>query len=183
MAQRMAEPDSTRQAPVDHDAIEFGDVAVSSDHAPARGPLRRFALILGSAALLGAMATDALSVAGRHLGFTILGTIEIVEMCIVVAATSALLITALDHGHARVRILLERLGPGATARLEQLSDALCTVVFLVLAAGSVWLASDLWSGHETTEVLDLPVRWFRVFWIVGCLICAAIFARRLVHRR
>jgi TRAP-type C4-dicarboxylate transport system permease small subunit len=180
----MADPVANKPPLVERDGdVEFGDVTGASPNPPARGPLRRLALGLGSAALLIAMATDSLSVAGRHLGFTVLGTIEIVEMCIVVAATSALLITALDHGHARVRILLERLGPNAAARLDRLADALCVVVFLVLAAGSIWLASDLWNGHETTEVLGLPVRWFRVFWIVGCLLCAAVFTRRLVHRR
>lgn len=184
MAQRMADPVASKPPLADDaGAVEFGDVAGASAGPPARGPLRRVALGLGSAALLGAMVTDSLSVAGRHLGFTILGTIEIVEMCIVVAATSALLITALDHGHARVRILLERIGEKAADRLDRLADALGVAVFLALAAGSIWLAGDLWNGHETTEVLDLPVRWFRAFWITGCLLCAAVFARRLVRRR
>lgn len=145
---------------------------------PARSPLRRVALTTGSAALLLAMATDALAVAGRHLGFTILGTIEIVEACIVVAATSAIVITTLDHGHARVRILLERLSPSAAGGLERAADMLAALLFVVLAAGSAWLAHDLWNGHELTEVLGLPLRWFRAFWIAGSLITAAIFAVR-----
>ena len=162
--------------------VEMGEISGAAVPAVGRGPLRRIALALGSAALLLAMATDAIAVAGRHFGFTIVGTIEIVEMCIVVAATSALIIAALDHGHARVRIVLERLGPDATVALERFADLLAVIVFLLLAAGSIWLAGDLWNGHELTEVLGLPLRWFRTFWIVGCLTCAGIFARHMVRR-
>lgn len=162
--------------------VEPGEVIEDRARPAARSPLRGLALALGSTALLLAMATDSLSVAGRHLGFTIVGTIEIVEMCIVVAATSALVIAALDHGHARVRIVLERLGPGSTMWLDRLADTLSVVVFVLLAAGSVWLAGDLWNGHEATEVLGLPLRWFRAFWILGCLTCAGIFASRLIRR-
>jgi TRAP-type C4-dicarboxylate transport system permease small subunit len=158
------------------------DIAGEARPDEARGPLRRVALATGSAAMLLAMATDALAVAGRHLGFTILGTIEIFEACIVVAATSAIVIATLDHGHARVRILLERLSPAAASRFERAADAIAVLIFLALAAGSTWLASDLWHGHELTEVLGLPLRWFRAFWIAGCLVTAAIFALRAARR-
>jgi len=162
-------------------AIDLPADAMPAD-TPPPGPLRRLALTTGSAALLLAMATDALAVAGRHLGFTVLGTIEIFEMCIVVAATSAIIIATLDRSHARVRILLERLSGRAARRFERGADAVAALIFLVLAAGSSWLTSDLWGGHELTEVLGLPLRWFRVFWIAGCLVTAALFAIRAARR-
>ena len=157
-----------------------------ADLVPARKPggrLRAAAMVLGSAGLLFAMATDALSVAGRHFGFTVLGAIEIFQLCIVIAATAAIVIATLDAGHARVRVLLERLQPGTVIGLERLADGLGTVIFLLLAAGSAWLAADLWGSHELTEVLGLPLRWFRLVWVAGCLACAALFAVHAVGRR
>jgi TRAP-type C4-dicarboxylate transport system permease small subunit len=145
--------------------------------------VRRGALGVGAVALLLAMATDALAVAGRHLGFTFLGAIEIFEACVVVAATSAIVIATIDRSHARVRILLEQVGMGAAGALDRAADLVSAIAFVVLIACSVWLASDLWNGYEVTEVLNLPVRWLRVIWIAGAVLAAAIFAGQAVRRR
>lgn len=140
-------------------------------------PLRRIAFVTGSAALLIAMATDALAVAGRHLGVTLLGAIEIVQASVVVAATSAILMATIDNAHARVRILLEQVATGTAAILERVANLLSAIVCLVLVAGSLWLASDLWNGQELTEVLGIPLRWLRLFWMAGALLTAIMFAR------
>ena len=145
--------------------------------------VRRGALGMGAVALLLAMVTDALAVAGRHIGFTFLGAIEIFEACVVIAATSAIVIATIDRSHARVRILLEQVGARVAGALDRAADLVSAVVFVVLIAGSVWLASDLWNGHEVTEVLSLPVRWLRVIWIVGAVQAAAIFTGQAVRRR
>ena len=150
---------------------------------PATAFVRRAALGIGAAALLLAMATDALAVAGRHIGFTFLGAIEIFEACVVIAATSAIVIATIDRSHARVRILLEQVAARVAGALDRTADLVSAVVFVVLIAGSVWLASDLWNGHEVTEVLNLPVRWLRVVWIVGAVLAAAIFTAQAVRRR
>lgn len=144
--------------------------------------IRAIALGTGSAALLLAMATDALAVAGRHLGVSLLGAIEIVEACVVVAATSAIVIATIDGTHARVRILLEQVGDGVAHALERAASLASALIMLVLIAGSIWLAADLWNGHEVTEVLGLPLRWFRLFWIVGAAVAAALFAARAWER-
>ena len=145
--------------------------------------IRRGALGVGAVALLLAMATDALAVAGRHLGFTFLGAIEIFEACVVIAATSAIVIATIDRSHARVRILLEQVGASVAGALDRAADLVSALVFVVLIAGSVWLASDLWNGHEVTEVLNLPVRWLRAIWIAGAVLAAAIFTGQAVRRR
>ena len=139
-------------------------------------------LAVGSAGLLAAMATDALAVAGRHAGIRLLGSIEIVQACIVLVATSAIVLTTLVDAHARVHILLERLSPLRSAALLRAADLLSAIVFLWLAAGSIWLSSDLWGAAELTEILQLPLRWLRLAWIVGALTAAALFLRRTVRR-
>lgn len=143
-------------------------------------PLQRAVFALGVFALASAMATDAIAVAGRHLGVALLGSIEVMQALIVLLATSAMLITTLVDGHARVRIVLEKVSQSAVLRLERLSDIASAAAFLWLALGSIWLASDLWNGAEVTEILNLPLRWLRVVWIGGCLVIAALF---LAHAR
>ena len=147
---------------------------------PVATPAQRVALGLGSAALLLAMATDALAVAGRHAGVALLGSIEIVQACIVVAATSALVAATMLGAHARVHILLEKAKPATVRMLDRFADWTSALLFLWLAAGSIWLASDLWNGTEITEILQLPLRWFRLLWIVGALLIAGLFAYRAV---
>nr|WP_315381211.1 TRAP transporter small permease subunit [uncultured Sphingomonas sp.] len=147
-----------------------------------RPPLVRAMLAIGSAGLLAAMATDALAVAGRHAGIRLVGAIEIVQACIVLIATSAIVLATLVDGHARVHILLERVPPARAALLLRAADALSALVFLGLAIGSAWLASDLWNASEWTEILHLPLRWLRLAWILGALAAALLFARRAVER-
>jgi TRAP-type C4-dicarboxylate transport system permease small subunit len=155
------------------------------DPVPARAPtspLAKAMLAIGSAALLAAMTTDALAVAGRHAGIRLLGSIEIVQACIVLIATTAIVLTTIVDGHARVHILLERLSIATAARWLRGANALSALVFVWLAAGSAWLATDLWSGHELTEILQLPLRWLRLAWILGAIAAAVLFAGRTIRR-
>lgn len=154
----------------------------SPDHR-AKTPLARVMLAIGSVALLGAMATDALAVAGRHTGIRLFGSIEIVQACIVLVATTAIVLTTLVDAHARVHILLERLTPASATRLLRGANALSALVFLWLAVGSIWLLSDLWGAFELTEILHLPLRWLRLAWIIGSLAAALLFARRAIARK
>jgi TRAP-type C4-dicarboxylate transport system permease small subunit len=144
---------------------------------------QRLALGLGSAALLLAMATDAVAVAGRHLGIALLGSIEIVQACIVVAASSALVAATMLGAHARVHILLEKAKPATVRTLDRFADTVSALLFLWLAAGSAWLASDLWGGSEITEILQIPLRWLRVVWVASALLIAALFAWRAIRSR
>lgn len=150
---------------------------------PAPSPLTRVVLAAGSAGLLGAIATDALAVAGRHAGIRVLGAIELVQACIVVVATSSILLATLVDAHALVHILLERLSPAASARILRLADAASALVFLWIAAGSAWLAADLWHAFELTEILQIPLRWFRLLWILGATAAACVFAWRAIRGR
>jgi TRAP-type C4-dicarboxylate transport system permease small subunit len=145
--------------------------------------LRSIAFGTGSAALLLAMATDALAVAGRHAGVTVLGAIEVVQACEVVVATSAIVIATIDGAHARVRILLEQVGAATATMLDRAANIVSALVLLGVVAGSFWLASDLWNGQEITEVLGLPLRWLRLFWIAGAFVTAGLFAVFAARRR
>lgn len=143
----------------------------------ARGPLARAAYLLGGIGLLGATATDALAVAGRHTGLHLLGSIELVQAMVVLLGTSAMLIATLAGGHASVHIVTERLHPARAALLARIAAGVSGLVFLLIAAGSAIVAADLWAGFEETELLHLPLRWLRLLWILFALLIAGAFFR------
>jgi len=144
------------------------------------GILTTISFVLGSIALLLAMTTDAAAVVGRHIGVPLLGSIEIVQACVVVAASSAMVGATLSRSHATVHILLERLPPKARALTERFGDLLAAGLFAFLLSGSSWIASDLWDGHERTELLHLPLIALRLFWCASAALILALFLIRAV---
>lgn len=132
--------------------------------------LQNLLVWVAGGALLLAMATDTLAMFGRQLHRPLLGAIEIVQAAVLVAAAGALLVAALQRGHARVHLLLDRL-PGSTRAFIERVHATCAFLFyLALLAGSAWLASDLWHGHEHSELLGLPYRPLRILVVITLLV-------------
>lgn len=135
----------------------------------------RACLGLGSVALLVAMASDALAVAGRRLGTPFLGSIELVQTCIVLAASSAMIAATVGGGHAVVHIVIERVGPRWRRALAVIANLMSAGVFAALAFGSAWLTSDLAGGAERTELLKLPILPLRLFWCASATVIAFVF--------
>jgi TRAP-type C4-dicarboxylate transport system permease small subunit len=137
--------------------------------------------VLGSAGLLVAMAADAAAVAGRHIGLPFLGSIEMVQAAMIVAASAAIAGSTMRHGHAAVHVVIERLSPVLRRRCQTLADTLSALFFLVLAAGSIWLVVDLWRGAERSELLGLPLKPLRLVWCASALLVASVFAARAIR--
>ncbi len=148
----------------------------------ARRLLTRFCYRLGGAGLLVAMATDAASVTGRHAGFSLLGSIEIVQAAMVLGAGTAMIVATLADRHASVHILTDRLPPAGRARLFRVTHLLSALTLASLAAGSLWVMSDLWNAQEITELLQLPLRWLRLAWVVCAVAIALLFLVRALRR-
>lgn len=146
-------------------------------------PMRRLLLVIGSAALLLAMASDALAVLGRHVGFAINGSIELFQVCAVLALSSAILIATLDSRHAAVDLLLGRVSERGRTWLGHLAAAASAAAFGLITAGSIWVAIDLWPTHEMTEQLGIPLRGFRLFWIACGAAVTFFFLRGAVRGR
>ena len=144
----------------------------------ARGAL----FYLGAAALLFAMAVDAVAVVGRHLGFPVLGSLELVQAAILLAASSALVSATLANRHASARFLLDRIAPGARAVIQRFNCALTLLFFIALAIGQIWIAGDLWNAHEDSELLHIPYAPLRIASIAAVVLAALIVARRLLAR-
>lgn len=146
------------------------------------GIMTRISFVIGAAALLVAMSVDALAVVGRHIGVPLLGSIEIVQACVVIAASSAMVGATLARTHAEVHILTERLSLRARIALRRVSDLLSATFFAALAAGSLWLVADLWGGHERTELLHLPLLPLRLIWCASAVLMLTIFLGRVFAR-
>lgn len=150
---------------------------------PAQSLLSRIAFAAGAAGLLAAMAIDALAVLGRHTGLQLLGAIELVQTAIVFAGGAAMIVATLAGTHAAVHILTERVSPRANRTLAAIAHTLSAALFLALVAGSAWVASDLWSGFEQTELLHIPQRWLRLVAIACFAVVALLFLRATIDRK
>jgi TRAP-type C4-dicarboxylate transport system permease small subunit len=136
---------------------------------------RAWLVWIGGGALLVAMVVDTLAMLGRQIEVPLLGAIEIVQAAVLVAAGGALVVAAVDGAHARVRLVLDRLPARWRARAQRLHAVAAALVYAALLAGSVWIAADLWDGHEESEVLRIPYRPLRVIIVVvlGVLVVQA----------
>ena len=146
--------------------------------APVTGVAGRTAFYIGSAGLLLATAADSIAVLGRHTGFALIGAIEIVQAAIVFIAASSMVSVTLSRGHAAVHILTDRLTPSRRAALARVANLLGVLALLLLAAGSLILLADLWNGHERSELLHIPLRWFRLLMIAALVFVAILFVRQ-----
>ncbi|RYY26644.1 MAG: TRAP transporter small permease subunit [Sphingomonadales bacterium] len=142
---------------------------------------QRFLIFTGSAGLLLAMATDALAVLGRHAGFAVIGSIEIFQMTIVVALSSAVLLVSLMNGHATVDMIVGRASDRTKFLLAQIGRVALAITFGLIAFGSIWVAYDLWPTTEMTELLSIRVAPFRLVWIIACALAALHFAAAFVR--
>lgn len=134
---------------------------------------------LGGLALLAATAIDTLAVIGRHVGLPLLGSIELVQAAVLVAGTVALVVATAADRHARVRLLVDRLGSSGRAVADSVADFLAALFLLGVFLGSAWLAIDVWSGHELSEIAGVPWRWLRMFVNLGLLVVVFLTLRSM----
>lgn len=124
--------------------------------------LHRLVIWIGGIALIGATAVDTIAVIGRNIGWPLHGSIELVQLCVLVAGAIALLLATLAGSHAKVHLLVDRLRDGWQEAAIRINDLLTALFFALMLTGSGWLALDLWGGHEVSEVIGVPWRWMRL---------------------
>ncbi len=86
----------------------------TSDRASAK--LAKICYAIGGFSLIAAMGLDFLSVAGRRLGFPIIGSVELVQYCITGIVSAAIVVATLADNHAAAHVVTERLSAAARAR-------------------------------------------------------------------
>lgn len=140
-------------------------------------------VILGGAALLLAVATETLSVVGRHVGYPLLGAVELVQAAILVAACAAIIIATVERRHAVVNLVLNRLTATRRDTMERLGFALATLLVGAWLAGAVWIAVDMAPGQEESELLRIPYIPLRLIEIAALLAVTILFAVQAIGRR
>lgn len=125
--------------------------------------LRKTITLIGGLALLAATGIDAIAVIGRHVGLPVRGSIELVQVAVLVAGSLALLVATLERSHAKVHLLVDRMSATARDLIERISAVMGAAFFAALLAGSIWLMVDLWQGHEQSEILGISWRAMRLF--------------------
>lgn len=149
---------------------------------PARGPMAMVAYIIGGVGLMGATFVDSLAVAGRHLGLGLLGSIELVQVSVILLGAAAMVIATMTHNHASVHIFTERMRPKTQGTWKRIAAFISGLAFLTVAAGSMWVLSDTWAGFEETELLHIPIKWLRLVWVLCALTIAGLFLRQAVQK-
>jgi TRAP-type C4-dicarboxylate transport system permease small subunit len=134
------------------------------------GRFRNLLVWVAGGALLVAVIVDTLAMVGRQIGVPLIGSIEIVEAVVLVAACGGLIIATLERAHARVNILLERLPPDWRTWFRRMHAVAAVLVFAALLMGSAWIAADLWGGHEESELLRIP------YWPLRAIVVLALAA-------
>jgi TRAP-type C4-dicarboxylate transport system permease small subunit len=140
----------------------------------------RALVAIGGGALLVAMGVDTLAVAGRHLGFSLLGSIEIVQAAVLASGAIAMLVATLAGNHARVRLVIDRASPALHSVMERVGLLCSALFFLALLSGSAWIAMDLWNGQEESELLHLAYRPLRVFTVLAMAAVFVVFVARAI---
>lgn len=125
--------------------------------------LRSAMIWIGGCALVAATLVDTFAVIGRQIGWPLRGSIELVQAAVLVAGSIALVAATLANRHARVQLILDRLGPSLRRHCERFCEAMTALFLLCVLIGSAWLAADLWSSHELSEIIGVPWRWMRLF--------------------
>ena len=129
------------------------------------------------------MAVDAIAVVGRHLGVPLLGSLEIVQAMILIAASSALVSATRADKHAAVHLLLNRVPAAARPWLQRINALLCAVFMGLLAAGTAWIASDLRNAREQSELLHLPYAPLRLICLAALALATVTLLLRIPGRR
>ncbi|MBN1240937.1 MAG: TRAP transporter small permease subunit [Gammaproteobacteria bacterium] len=145
--------------------------------------LRDALIWIAGGALLVAVAVDSLAMIGRQIRFPLIGSIEIVEVVVLFAAGGGLIVATLDGAHARVNLLLERLPDIWRERVMKLHALAAALLFAALLAGTVWIAADLWDGHEESELLRIPYRPLRIAAALTLAVLVLLSLLRLTRRR
>lgn len=131
--------------------------------------VRGMVVWVAGGALLVAMAVDTAAMLGRQLHWPLLGAIEIVQAAVLVGAAGALLMAALAGVHARVHLLVDRLSARGRIWSGRINAFSAVLFYLALLTGGAWIAADLWSGHEESELLFIPYRPLRVLVLLTLL--------------
>jgi TRAP-type transport system small permease protein len=135
----------------------------------------RSLIIVGGGALFIVMLVEVVAVVGRLIGWPLLGAIELAQWLIAISGSLSLLVATLYGSHAVVMLITNNLSPGYSKIVYRMGALLCALFFVFLSLGSMWLATDLWTAFEESELFHLPFKPLRILVSVIAILVAVAF--------
>ncbi|HLT89908.1 MAG TPA: TRAP transporter small permease subunit [Woeseiaceae bacterium] len=147
----------------------------------ARERIPRSLVILAGVPLLAAMLIEFLAVLGRHIGWNLVGSIELVQALILLSSSGAMVAATVSRGHAKVNLLSRRYRGTAGRAMRILLAVGSAAFFVVLAVGSGWIALDMWGADEQSELLGVPYFPLRVVVTLATFAIAGLYGLRVAR--
>ena len=140
------------------------------------------AAVLGCIALAVTTFLIVISVIGRHTQIPLPGSVEMVEVLIVIIGSTSLLVATFDNTHASAKLFINRLSEQRKIVVEKIGFFLGACFSLALLIGTIWIALDYWSTREATHLLGIPIMPFRLLFALSLLLVSWILMRRLLKK-
>lgn len=107
---------------------------------------------------------------GKLTGVPFTGTYEIIGLCCSVMASMAIPMATLTGNHVAMDIVVRMMGRKGQIVFDYISNVIQALVGLVLAYASYRFSMKMYTAHETTDLLSIPIWPFRFVWMLGCLL-------------
>lgn len=126
--------------------------------------------VLSVGSLIGIMLLVVANIIARFFGTVIIGTIELVELMIVVTVAFALGYSAQRQSHVVVKVVVSRFSPRVQAILKIFTSALSIGVCALIVWASAGIMYERALLGEETELLKVPSFPFRFIWVFGLIL-------------
>ena len=126
--------------------------------------------VLSVGSLIGIMLLVVANIIARFFGTVIIGTIELVELMIVVTVAFAFGYTAQRQSHVVVKVVVSRFSPRVQAVLAIFTTALSIGVCALIVWASAGIMYERALLGERTELLKVPSFPFRFIWVFGLVL-------------
>jgi TRAP-type C4-dicarboxylate transport system permease small subunit len=136
--------------------------------------------IIGMAALTFMMFLTVADVLMRAGGHPLVGTYEIVGLCLAVVIGFGIPSVSMDRAHVYMEIVLEKLGPKGKNIMNTFTRIVCIVLFLLIGYNLFSVGNEFHSSGEVSPTIKLP--FFPVAYGVGicCFIECFVFVFDIV---
>ena len=106
----------------------------------------------------------------RAGGKPLIGTYEVVGLCMGIVIGFTIPTVSLDRAHVYMEIVLERLGPRGKAVLQTFTRILCIMLFVIIGYNLFSVGNEIRASGEVSPTIQLPL--YPVAYGVG--VCAFI---------
>ncbi len=144
-------------------------------------PTSRIVNIVGAIVLAMMMFLVAADVTLRYgIDRPILGSVELVELMMIIVVFLAVAYTASQRGHVAIELVTSRFPQRAQAILDVFTSFLSLFFIVLVIWRSILRGNTMWHDHHVTTVLSIPVFPFLYIIAFGCLLLAIVLIANIL---